>query len=615
MAQGRRHMAQQRTPCNRPHGRPGCAATSCASAITLRRARWTGTQPVGRADPLGEDRAVARRAGGLRRPDLEPHGALVDDLAETMGADELTRFRIDGRMPLSELTRLLRDGVRLGAGGRFHRRAGAGAVLVCLRGQAQSRASANAGRTGRGSGTTARHRPRRRRAAGGAAHQDPDLSVADFLMSRPEHRRIVRRVQGLSQAPYREIRDNLLAAEMRPVDMLRCKLAFFGATNFDPRSDRWLRITMYRGAPYPDELHDVAEDAWLHHGRSFRAEGRRMTEVRAPCRRSGPRRPRRCGGGMRLGHGGRGGAGRAGPRKPRPSRRAGAGAACWAVNRTAHGARHMVRRNAVSAPWLRCPTVCPSRRRDPEGPVAAPLMLAAPLILIAREQGTSYTLRWDGRGAALHARGRGAQGDVTPTRLRVTLDPAPGGPAAPVPPDWRSRSRGRGRLGRAGDGSRRRRWCPKPPPPGRRGGARRCIGRLKGGPIMQVSVAEILERSRAALLAHGAGDWQAEAVARAVARAEETGNVICGLYYLESYCVQLVSGRVDGTRRARVVSRPRRAACASTRASASPNPPLPARCRWRWRRRAKTGWRRWRWRMPTPARRWGSSPNRSQRRA
>jgi hypothetical protein len=66
---------------------------------------------------------------------------------------------------------------------------------------------------------------------------------------------------------------------MRPVDMLRCKLAFFGATNFDPRSDRWLRITMYRGAPYPDELHDAAEDAWLHHGRRDRHGGRRMIHV------------------------------------------------------------------------------------------------------------------------------------------------------------------------------------------------------------------------------------------------------------------------------------------------------------------------------------------------
>ncbi len=63
---------------------------------------------------------------------------------------------------------------------------------------------------------------------------------------------------------------------------------------------------------------------------------------------------------------------------------------------------------------------------------------------------------------------------------------------------------------------------------------------------MRISVAEIEETSRAALAAHGAGEWQAAEVARAVARAEETGNVICGLYYLESYCLQLGSGRVKG---------------------------------------------------------------------
>ena len=64
---------------------------------------------------------------------------------------------------------------------------------------------------------------------------------------------------------------------------------------------------------------------------------------------------------------------------------------------------------------------------------------------------------------------------------------------------------------------------------------------------MHVSVAEIEAKSRAALIAHGAGPWQAEEVAKAVARAEETGNIICGLYYLESYCLQLASGRVNGT--------------------------------------------------------------------
>ena len=49
-----------------------------------------------------------------------------------------------------------------------------------------------------------------------------------------------------------------------------------------------------------------------------------------------------------------------------------------------------------------------------------------------------------------------------------------------------------------------------------------------------------------ALVAHGAERWIAEAVADAVRVAEATGNLICGLYYLESYCQQLVTGRVVG---------------------------------------------------------------------
>lgn len=63
---------------------------------------------------------------------------------------------------------------------------------------------------------------------------------------------------------------------------------------------------------------------------------------------------------------------------------------------------------------------------------------------------------------------------------------------------------------------------------------------------MHIPLNQIAEASQAALIRHGAGAWQASEVARAVTRAEETGNVICGLYYLESYCKQLVSGRVDG---------------------------------------------------------------------
>ena len=95
---------------------------------------------------------------------------------------------------------------------------------------------------------------------------DPAMSVAEFLMHRPELRHIVRRVQTTARYPYGEIRDNLVGEACRPIDLLRCKLSFFGASKFDPKSDRWTRITLYQGAPTADDLtgSDKASlDDWL----------------------------------------------------------------------------------------------------------------------------------------------------------------------------------------------------------------------------------------------------------------------------------------------------------------------------------------------------------------
>ncbi|UWR21496.1 Ldh family oxidoreductase [Sulfitobacter sp. S190] len=63
----------------------------------------------------------------------------------------------------------------------------------------------------------------------------------------------------------------------------------------------------------------------------------------------------------------------------------------------------------------------------------------------------------------------------------------------------------------------------------------------------KISLDDIEQTTRSALLAHGAGDFAAAEVARAVRKAESIGNKICGLYYVESYCQQLQSGRVNGT--------------------------------------------------------------------
>jgi hypothetical protein len=96
-------------------------------------------------------------------------------------------------------------------------------------------------------------------AAGGS---DPAESVAAFLLRRPQWRYMVRRVQIVARYPYGEIRDNVLGADSMPIDILRCKLSFFGAIKFDPKSDRWTRITMYQGAPRFAELDPDNADGW-----------------------------------------------------------------------------------------------------------------------------------------------------------------------------------------------------------------------------------------------------------------------------------------------------------------------------------------------------------------
>lgn len=87
--------------------------------------------------------------------------------------------------------------------------------------------------------------------------------VSDFIARYPEHTMALARVGGLARYPYGEIRDNLIGAQCLPIDMLRCKLAFFGAAKFDPKSDRWTRITLCQGAPLADELGDDVDDWWL----------------------------------------------------------------------------------------------------------------------------------------------------------------------------------------------------------------------------------------------------------------------------------------------------------------------------------------------------------------
>ena len=91
-----------------------------------------------------------------------------------------------------------------------------------------------------------------------------NMLMANFLMQKPEHRHTIRRLQIILESPYAEIQDNTIGSELLPIDMLRCKLSFFGAIHFDPRSDRWVRICMFKGAPYPDQMSNSVSDYWSY---------------------------------------------------------------------------------------------------------------------------------------------------------------------------------------------------------------------------------------------------------------------------------------------------------------------------------------------------------------
>ena len=84
-----------------------------------------------------------------------------------------------------------------------------------------------------------------------------------YLLKNQEYRHILRRVLICEKLPYSEIQDNTISKTLIPIDMLRLKLSFFGATRFDPRSDRWVRITMYQGAPLMREI-SKSDDTWSY---------------------------------------------------------------------------------------------------------------------------------------------------------------------------------------------------------------------------------------------------------------------------------------------------------------------------------------------------------------
>ena len=91
---------------------------------------------------------------------------------------------------------------------------------------------------------------------------DEKKLICEFLLASPQFRGIIKRIQSLEDYPYSEVEDNVLDKKTMPIDMLRFKLSFFGANRYDPKSDRWLRVSFFSGAPYLSDLNKQNVDEW-----------------------------------------------------------------------------------------------------------------------------------------------------------------------------------------------------------------------------------------------------------------------------------------------------------------------------------------------------------------
>jgi hypothetical protein len=95
------------------------------------------------------------------------------------------------------------------------------------------------------------------------SNQKNSSKIGSFLIENNDLRHVVRRAFISEKFPYSEIQDNTIGSNLMPIDMLRLKLSFFGAVKFDPKSDKWLRISMFQGAPLPNELKNF-NDYWVY---------------------------------------------------------------------------------------------------------------------------------------------------------------------------------------------------------------------------------------------------------------------------------------------------------------------------------------------------------------
>ena len=257
-------------------------------------------QPGERLWSWGEDNLGEEGQEQLLSLLLEPFAEEVDDLAETLSANEQDAFAIDASGTVGTLTARIDELYRWATTKDWSADPETARLWYVSEEKLEPRLAERADEP-----LEPYEQPLAPACAIAALRDalgpvDGTLRISDFLSEHPHHRDAVRRVQIASAHPYAEVRDNTISAEMLPIDLLRAKLSFFGATRFDPRSDRWVRITMFNNAPFPDEIAGMDSDSWMF-GPSGATDCGAPGPVAGICTSSLPDQSQPCGSGWSVG--------------------------------------------------------------------------------------------------------------------------------------------------------------------------------------------------------------------------------------------------------------------------------------------------------------------------
>ena len=257
-----RALDDRRSRAGAPHPRAGSRSRAPRAGGSRRAPLLRRAVSVGPALSLGRARAL-RSKGRSSTVSLllEPHGALVDDLAEQMSADEAAGLRHRWRTALAEICSPIIERCYAWALATDFTHADTGSALLVRVGR-EARAAPRRARCTSRAPTWSSRLPSRGTSRCCRPHSDRSpptrplapISCGSRSTATPSAAR-----RSWRATPTPRSATTSSAATCAPSTFCAASSRSSASTRFDPRSDKWLRITLFQGAPFPDE---IAERDW-----------------------------------------------------------------------------------------------------------------------------------------------------------------------------------------------------------------------------------------------------------------------------------------------------------------------------------------------------------------